>query len=471
MAPVFGKPEFGKADEASQQLWQYVAVAASGSSGALGDSGIQRFHCNSSSDEGDPTMIWDCHYAQVKWTNYAGQVSDTYFYLKPKFFVMSVQHFWPSHNIITNVADANQCNLFMQKVPLFNLWMNPYGYTIGTAQNVLISCDKNDEFGIHDVTEIFVQMLSSHLISGFSGYWIYDVPYSEVVFNSDNEPVKTVLCKGQNARGEVGSNDCEDDRSGKTAGKTSDDGFMGNGHFYDSHDVTLTIEWFSDAFRTWGRFADRIPSDFPKTSNTPVFDEFGIRPTWAPISSKGMEMCFAFSLHMAASYVSPSTGHSITIPGSAGSNTICDQFVFMPMMIALGPTGKIIEDALRFGSLHADLDGYAADKCKAGDSSCEKFVYKCWINKATYSIEGVEFKSFRYLLKECSPFKGTDNADNDTQSNAGKCYFLTNPAASGRSGTYVANNCEPSYLGGRGTCNRKNVFDFCNASYSADALL
>jgi len=449
----------------AQQLWQYVAVAASGSSGALGDTGIKRFHCNSSSNEGDPTMIWDCHYAQVKWTNASGAVSDTYFYLKPKFFVMSVQHFWPSHNIITNKADATQCNLFMQKVPLFNLWMNPYGYATGTAQNVLISCDKNDEFGIHDVTEIFVQMLSSQLISGFSGYWIYDVPYSEIEYDSNNELVKTVLCAGRNDDGELSQSDCE--HSGKTSGRTSDNQFMGNGHFYDAHDVMLTIEWFSDAFRTWGKFPDSFPDGYPgNTENgTPAFDEFGIRSIWAPTTAKGMEMCFASSLNMAASYVD-SDDKSITIPGSADpSNTICNSFVFPPMKIALGDTGGIIEDALRFGSLHADLDGYAADKCKGGDANCEKFVYKCWINKSSYSFRGSYFKSFRYLLKDCSPFKGTDGDANGTAEDAADCDFLTDSNASGAgSGTYVYKNCRAG-----GSCNRKNVFNFCDAAFEADA--
>jgi len=354
-----------------------------------------------------------------------------------------VQHFIPTHNIMTNSAYPEQCRHFMERVPLFKLWMNPSIMIMNqerqeVIQNVLISCDFNDQFGLHKVTQTYVILLSSNLIMGFGGYWVYDLPYSE-------EGVLT----------------------------TSDEN-QGNGHFYDYHDVSLTAQWFSDTFRTFAKPTE-WPKDFDKFNgeiNDVKFDEFGLNPVWESSAERDAKLCFAFELHLAAGSINHISGQSISIPGT-GSDAKCAKFFHQPARITVGKNlsgsvKKLIEDALRFGAIHADLDEFESGR---GD---EMDVHKCWVGEAGPEINGEVLASFKKKVAECSLYCGshTNNCRNDGFATGfdgeefgtvedTTCDWYTLYYTTPEGGQVKHKNVADSQ--------RKGVFRYCDSAYASDA--
>jgi len=401
---------------------------------------LARFHCNSNSNN---QMVWNCQVLGVDWIE-DGSIA-SYFYMNPKFFVMSVQHFIPTHNIMTDAPYAAQCELFMQRVPLFKLWMNPSIMVSineqAVIQNVLISCDQNDQFGLHRVTQTYISLLSSNLIAGFGGYWIYDLP---------------------------GSVD------GVLTSSTHDNGFLGNGHFYDFHDVKLTAQWFSDTFRTWGAPpTGGFPKEFDRVAQgTAVsavkFDEFGLSTTWAMTPTRDAQLCFAFNLNRGGSSKS-ATGGMIAVPGEGGDTSRCFQFYHTPSAIAMSSGSAIpglIEDALRFGAIHADLDEFASNA-----NQHEMNVHECWVGDTGPTIGGNVLMSFKKAVSQCSLFCGTTPGTCSSQGyETGKLNgMLANNVCSWYPTYYTKQGGGQLTFDAATQMQRLGVFNYCASSYAADA--
>jgi len=134
---------------------------------------------------------------------------DTNFYLNPIYFTMSVNHFFPTHNAVTSEPEKDNFQMFMSGSPFWKLFSTSGSYDSDRglfAQNpqyLLFSVDKNDEFNQYPQTCAFAALIHTSWVGTFAGLWAYDVPLT------------------------------------------------GRGHNYDLHDLVLTIEWFSEAFRTW----------------------------------------------------------------------------------------------------------------------------------------------------------------------------------------------------------------------------
>jgi len=167
-----------------------------------------------------------------RYITYDWQTSGT-FYLQPKLFTRVVNHFVPSHNAVTSEPDKDQFFIFLASSPFWELFQytddSCAGYckadsSVGAfssyAQYLLISVDENDQFNQFPQTTAFSALVYSGYAGMFKGLWAYDVPA------------------------------------------------IGMKHSYDLHDLILTIEWFSEAFRTWTRNHDAaaveimIPPEF-----------------------------------------------------------------------------------------------------------------------------------------------------------------------------------------------------------------
>jgi len=360
-----------------------------------------------------------------------------------------VQHFIPTHNIMTNSAYPEQCRHFMERVPLFKLWMNPsimikshQGQEV--IQNVLISCDFNDQFGLHKVTQTYVTLLSSNLIMGFGGYWVYDLPYS---------------------------------KNGVLTTDTNEDGYVGNGHFYDFHDVSLTAQWFSDTFRTFAAPPQEWPKGFKKVGSgynlkDVKFDEFGLNPAWIMTDERDAKLCFAFDLHLAAGSVR-SGDEGMSIPGT-GSNVKCEKFYHQAEELGVSNgVKKIIEDALRFGAIHADLDEFESNSAKGSN---EMDVHKCWVGDAGPTIGGQTYASFKKKVAECSLYCGshTNNCDNNSAFTTGEEGGSTGIVADATCDWYTIYYTQPAGGGNQvhhrraSASQRKGVFRYCDAAYTQD---
>jgi hypothetical protein len=165
------------------------------------------------------------HYVTYEW-----QTSGT-FYLQPKLFTRVVNHFVPSHNAVTSEPDEDQFFIFLASSPFWELFQytddscdgycdadSDSGAFSSYAQYLLISVDENDQFNQYPQTTAFSALVFSGYAGTFKGLWAYDVPA------------------------------------------------IGMKHSYDLHDLILTIEWFSEAFRTWTRNHDADSVDITITT-------------------------------------------------------------------------------------------------------------------------------------------------------------------------------------------------------------
>jgi len=130
------------------------------------------------------------------------------FYLNPVYFTMVVNHFYPTHNSVTSSPDHDQFNDFLDSSPFWKIFKfsgfdSADGVFSSSPQYLLFSVDENDEFHQFPQTSAFAALIKTGWVGKFAGVWAYDVPA------------------------------------------------IGAGHNYDLHDLILSIEWFSEAFRTW----------------------------------------------------------------------------------------------------------------------------------------------------------------------------------------------------------------------------
>jgi len=163
---------------------------------------------------------------------------------------------------MTNAAYPQSFQKFLGRTPFFRLWEQPAAYTAtGLTLSLLVSVDMNDEFGLLKTTQAFAWMLSctGSILTEFDGVWAYDNP----------------------SRGQAG------------------------GHVYNYHDTILTIQWFSEVFRSFSApptngFSEAMKNlyeDPNGNSYVPAFDEFGLSSSLELMTNMDYSTCFLWELN------------------------------------------------------------------------------------------------------------------------------------------------------------------------------
>jgi len=152
--------------------------------------------------------------------------SDTYFYLDPVYFTMATSFFDPTHNVLTDAvtsphnADFNAYDNYYNTFPYARLARN---HDIFATYPIfmLIACDANDEFMIGMDSDSLTALMSLVLF------------YRPV--DSDSDSKNTLY---------------------RSSGWIYDKNEL-VGHSYSQRDIRLSIQWFSDIFRTATSLGDK----------------------------------------------------------------------------------------------------------------------------------------------------------------------------------------------------------------------
>jgi len=296
------------------------------------------------------------HYYYPEYYPAGGATS--YFYLKPYYFNMAVQHFMPTHNIMTNAAIQANYEKFLGRTPFFRLWENPNSYTgSGFDLSLLISIDVDDEFGLITPTRAFgwLLMCEGSILAGFDGVWAYDNPLS-----ADQE-----------------------------------------GHAYNYHDTVLTLQWFSEVFRSFA-FPDGITSAVEALYTTkgaakPDFDEFGVSSSYSLMTTMEYTTCYLFQLNVGTtgqysgevidrSMKTDDGGDKSIAQTTAECSKANDKGKVMLYPALSFSDGALSTDDVEFikesnehSGFHGDLDGYKTRH----DSDADTDAFSCYMGVAS----------------------------------------------------------------------------------------
>jgi len=333
--------------------------------------------CNVGNFAATSTMSSEYYYPEY-WGNTWNALS--YYYLNPKYFIMAVQHFLPTHNIMTNDAYVDEFQKFLGRTPFFRLWEHPTAYydTGGNvALSLLVSIDADDEFGLLRSTQAYAWLLicDGSILAGFDGVWAYDNPHS-------------------------------DDQQG---------------HAYNYHDTILTIQWFSEVFRSFSAptgLSSTIKDLYlAKGAAEPDFDEFGVSSTLDLMATMEYTTCYIFQLNVGGTgqLSSENMESKISAPTKECSqaNDEGKSMLYPSLDISSFQTAaekEKIEESNEHAGLHGDLDGYK----ERHENTADTTVYKCYMaatSDEAWSNSGSLTDSFITRIFDCNMY-GYKHQDN-----------------------------------------------------------
>jgi len=331
--------------------------------------------CNVGNFAATSTLSSDYYFPEY-WGNTWGALS--YYYLNPKYFIMAVQHFLPTHNIMTGDPNVVEFQKFLGRTPFFRLWEQPTAYydTGGNvALSLLVSIDADDEFGLLKSTQAYAWLLicDGSILAGFDGVWAYDNPLS-----ADEQ-----------------------------------------GHAYNYHDTVLTIQWFSEVFRSFSAptgLSAAIKGLYNvKGAVDPSFDEFGVSSTLELMGTMEYTTCYIFQLNVgitgqASGEKLDSKIHAPTRECSQANNE--GKSMLYPALNMNDPANPFnmsndektkIDDSNEHAGLHGDLDGYK----ERHQNDAGTTVYSCYMAVAAdeaWESSGTKINSFITRVFDCNMY-------------------------------------------------------------------
>jgi len=314
------------------------------------------------------TSVFASHYYYPEYYG-PGNQPTSFYYLDPKYFGMAVQHFIPTHNIMTNAANQVEFEKFLGRTPFFRLWESPSSYSgYKIALSLLISVDTDDEFGLLRTTQAFAWMLvcDGSILTGFSGVWAYDNPR----------------------------------------------GSANGGHVYNYHDTILTLQWFSEVFRSFsspnGLSNEIMDLYMEKGAPTPMFDEFGMAEAYELMGQMEYTTCYLWQLNTGATgqYSGDILQSKITNPASvcSESNGLGKQMLYPAVDMNLDAADiEKVEASNEHAGLHADLESFE----DRHDDGAGTDVFSCYLattREEVYVASGTATDSFITKIFDCNVY-------------------------------------------------------------------